>query len=62
MGLISTPNLAYHEIEVDQIDIYDDAWGFNEEFGDVFRLLDQIKPEPGKDLTKRLIERVRQQN
>jgi len=62
MGLTSTPIISYHDVQVDEIDIYDDAWGFYQEFGDVFRLLDQVKPEPGEQLTKRLIERVRQQN
>jgi hypothetical protein len=62
MGLTSTPIISYHDVQVEEIDIYDDAWGFHQEFGDVFRLLDQVNPEPGEQLTKRLIERVRQQN
>jgi hypothetical protein len=62
MGLTFTPFLSYHEIQVDNIDIYDDAWGFYQEFSDVMMLLDQVKPVPKKRLTKRLIERVRQQN
>jgi len=62
MGLTSTPFLSYHEIQVDEIDLYDDAWGFYQEFSDVMKLLDQVKPVPKKRLTKRLIERVRQQN
>jgi hypothetical protein len=62
MGKISNPFLTYHEINVDDIDIYEDAWGFYQQFSDVFTLLDQVKPEPGKRTVKRLIERVRQQN
>jgi hypothetical protein len=62
MGIISTPFLSYHEIQVDEIDLYDDAWGFYQEFSDVMKLLDQVRPVPKKRLTKRLIERVRQQN
>ena len=62
MGIIFTPFLSYHEIQVDNIDIYDDAFGFYQEFSDVFNLLDQVKPVPKKRLTKRLIERVRQMN
>jgi len=62
MALNSTPFLSYHEIRVDQIDIYDDAYGFYQEFNDVMNLLEQVKPVPGKRLTKRLIERVRQMN
>jgi hypothetical protein len=62
MGLISTPFLSYHEIQVDNIDIYDDAWGFYQEFSDVINLMEQLRPVPKKRLTKRLIERVRQMN
>jgi hypothetical protein len=58
----STPFLSYHEIQVDNIDIYDDAWGFYQEFSDVIKLLEQVRPVPKKRLIKRLIERVRQQN
>ena len=62
MALTSTPFLSYHEIQVDKIDIYDDAFGFYQEFSDVFNLLEQLKPVPKKRLTKRLIERVRYMN
>ena len=62
MALNSTPFLSYHEIQVDKIDIYDDAYGFYQEFNDVMNLLEQVKPVPCKRLTKRLIERVRQMN
>jgi hypothetical protein len=62
MALTSTPFLSYHEIQVDKIDIYDDAYGFYQEFNDVMNLLEQVKPVPSKRLTKRLIERVRQMN
>jgi hypothetical protein len=61
MELTSTPFLSYHEIQVDKIDIYEDAWGFCQQFSDVIVLLEQVKPVPKKRLTKRLIERVRQQ-
>jgi hypothetical protein len=62
MALTSTPFLSYHEIQVDNIDIYEDAFGFYQEFSDVINLLEQLKPVPKKRLTKRLIERVRQMN
>jgi hypothetical protein len=62
MGLNFTPFLSYHEIKVDNIDIYDDAWGFYQQFSDVISLLEQVNPVPRKRLTMRLIERVRQQN
>lgn len=62
MGLTSTPFLSYHEIQADKIDIYEDAWGFYQQFSDVIALLEQVRPVPRKRLTKRLIERVRQKN
>jgi len=62
MALNSTPFLSYHEIQVDNIDLYEDAFGFYQEFSDVINLLEQLKPAPKKRLTKRLIERVRQMN
>jgi len=62
MGLNSTPYLSYQEILVDDIDIYDDAWGFYPEFNDVIDLLKQVKPVAGRRLTNRLIKRIRQNN
>ena len=62
MALTSTPFLSYHEIQVDNIDIYEDAFGLYQEFSEVINLLGQLNPVPKKRLTKRLIERVRQMN
>jgi hypothetical protein len=62
MALTFTPFISYHEVQVDNIDIYEDAFGFYQEFSDVINLLEQLKPVPRKRLTKRLIERVRQMN
>lgn len=62
MALTSTPFLSYHEIQVDNIDIYEDAFDLYQEFSDVINLLEQLNPVPKKRLTKRLIERVRQMN
>jgi hypothetical protein len=62
MALTSTPFLSYHEIQVENIDIYEDAFGLYQDFSDVINLLGQLNPVPKKRLTKRLIERVRQMN
>jgi hypothetical protein len=62
MAKTSTPFLSYHEIQADNIDIYEDAFGLYQEFGDVINLLGQLNPVPKKRLTKRLIERVRKMN
>jgi hypothetical protein len=60
MGLNSTPLLSYQEIFVHEIDIYDDAWGFCQEFNDVINLIKQVKkPVAGKRLTQKLIAKVR---
>jgi hypothetical protein len=59
MGLTSTPFLSYHDIKTDGIDLFEDAWGLNPQFGDVIQFLQQLKPVPGKKLTRRLIEKIR---
>ena len=62
MGLNSTPFISYHDIKVEDIDLFEDAWGLNSEFCDVIDLLRQIKVVPGRRLTKRLIEKIRKQD
>ena len=59
MGLISTPFISYHDIKVKDLDLLEDAWGINSEFSDVIKLLDQIKPVPGRRLTKKLFDKIR---
>jgi hypothetical protein len=62
MVLTSTPFISYHNIKVNDVDLFEDAWGFNYEFCDVIDLLRQIKAVPGKRLTERLIEKIRKQD
>ena len=62
MGLNSTHFISYHDIKVDDIDLIEDAWGFNSEFCDVINFLRQIQPVPGSFLTKRLIIKIRKQD
>jgi hypothetical protein len=59
MGLTTTPFLSYHDIKTEEIDLFEDAFGFNAEFYDVIELLKQVKPVSGKRLTRRLIGRIR---
>jgi len=61
MGLNSTPFISYHEIDVEEIDLIADAWGFDSEFCDVIEILGQIKIITPGNLTKNLIEKVRKQ-
>jgi len=59
MGLTFTPFISYQEIKTDGIDIYEDAYGLCQDFSDVIGLLKQVKPAPGKQLTRRLIAKIR---
>ncbi len=62
MGNISTPFISYHDINVDETDLYEDAWGFDSQFSDVIEILNKVKPVPGKRLIKRLVASVREKN
>lgn len=59
MGINSTHFISYHEINVDDTDLIDDAWGFNNDFYDVILLLRMFRIEPGEHLTKNLIDKIR---
>lgn len=59
MGLNSTPLLSYREIKTDGIDLFDDAWGFYPQYHDVIDCLKRLKVIPDKQLTRRLIEKIR---
>jgi hypothetical protein len=59
MVIISTPFIKYHDIKVEEIDLYDDAWGLNSEFCDVIALLRNIKVVPERSLTTSLIKKIR---
>lgn len=62
MGLTSTQFISYRDIKVKDVDLFEDAWGFNSDYYDVIELLRYIKPVPGKQLTKRLIAKIRKQD
>jgi len=59
MGLNSTPFLSYRDIKTDSIDLFEDAFGMHSQFSDVIGILKQVQPVPGKQLTRRLIEKIR---
>jgi hypothetical protein len=59
MDLKSTPFLSYREIKTDKTDLYEDAFGLNQQFSDVIGILNQLKPVPERRLTRRLIEKTR---
>jgi hypothetical protein len=56
-----TPILSSGKIKVDDIDLYEDAWGLKNEFTDVLELLGQLEVVPGKYLTQALIDKIRSQ-
>jgi hypothetical protein len=59
MGLTCTPFITYRDIKVEDIDLFEDAWGFNSEFCDVIGVLRRVKSAPGKRLTKKLINKIK---
>ncbi|MBP8958819.1 MAG: hypothetical protein KBG40_00135 [Bacteroidales bacterium] len=56
MNLISTKLISYFNINPDETDIYDDAWGFSSEFADVLNFLGTIDDEPPSATTEKLLE------
>lgn len=59
MDLISTPLITFSEIEVENIDLIEDAWGLNSEFYDVIDMLHMVKAVPGRCLTRNLMKKLR---
>lgn len=62
MDCNSTHFISYGEINVDEIDLYEDAWGFNSEFLDVIEMLGTINVVPSDRLTNDLVRMIRNQN
>jgi hypothetical protein len=62
MGLTSTPFISYHNIKVEDLDLFEDAWGFQSEYCDVIEFLHTANIVPRRRLTKRLIEKIRKQD
>ena len=59
MGLNSTPFISYHDINLKDVDLFEDAFGLNTEFCDVIDLFRQINAVPELRLTEKLIEKFR---
>jgi hypothetical protein len=59
MDITSTPFLSYYDINTDQIDLFEDAWGFCSEFSDVTALIQLVQPVPEDRLINRLIDKIR---
>lgn len=59
MVLNSTHFVSCNDIDVDEIDPYEDAWGLNAEFVDVLEALGHLDLSPGEGLTRNLMEKIR---
>ena len=59
MGLNSTRFISYHDINVKDADLIEDAWGLNARFCDVIDLLHYVSALPERDLTEKLIDKIR---
>ena len=62
MDFKSTQFISYNLIEVDEIDLYEDAYGLNTEFIDVNEFLGKLELKPGRDLTDTLIWKAKKIN
>jgi len=60
MGSTSTPFISYHEIDVKETDLHEDAWGLSSGYSDVIEFLGEFNSEPGDELISRVIELLRE--
>ena len=58
MDLTSTPFITYKDINVDETDLYEDAWGIRSEFIDVLDFLGSVDTDPGECLVQRILGSV----
>ena len=59
MGINCTHFISYHDINVKNADLIEDAWGLNARFCDVIDLLRSVSAVPDRDLTEKLIDKIR---
>lgn len=59
MDIKIIPFTSNPDIEVDEIDLYEDAFGLNTEFTDVIRELSKLNVSPGDKITQSLMDRVK---
>jgi hypothetical protein len=59
MGLNSTPFLSYHDIDVKNIDLFEDAWNLNSCYNDVLSVLSHLEPVSDSCITYRLLKIIR---
>jgi len=56
----STPFITYGEINVEDTDLFGDAWGFNSEFNEVLIQLGEVDTSPGDKMAEELIGFIRE--
>lgn len=59
MEEISTPFILHSDIETKDIDIFEDAYGFDVHYRDVINMVKKAMPKAPADVTERLIAKVR---
>jgi hypothetical protein len=59
MGQNSTRFISYHEINAEDCDLIEDAFGIYATFHDVIDLLRIVNPVADNDLTDKLIRKIR---
>lgn len=57
-SISSEPLLGYADIETAGTDIYEDAFGFRQQFGDVYLALSLIETAPAEGVVKALLLRI----
>jgi hypothetical protein len=58
----STPFITYGDINVEETDLLEDAWGFNIEFHDVISQLGEIDSSPADRMAGQLISLINKMN
>jgi hypothetical protein len=58
MDITSTPFITYREINVDDTDVFEDAWGLKSEFSDVYSYLGKTDTGPDDCLVERLLQNI----
>lgn len=59
MGNNSTRFIKYHEIIVNDTDLFEDAMRFNIDYHDVFKILGKVNISPNKKLNSRMMRSIR---
>ena len=55
MDLTSTPFITYGDINVNETELLEDAWGISSEFNDVLNFLGSVESDPGDYLVDRIL-------